>query len=934
MAWQLIYTSSARLLEAGRTGFGTVARHRAISAHLTGKLESISQFARLPGYDPDRVIFSHRVIEAGGRHFHILSSIRSAGSDYTGRTNHIAHHLVISEEEARDLAQRSVTPVDVLRAMEWRSSWDSAARYLEDSDEVDLSQLPPTAFDVWSGVTGLADHARLPWSPQAAKGCCIVLTNHADATLFAGEALLQNPGRSWEISFTTHLEPNDGLSDFRWVFLYPDSIARSQAEQSARPLYDLTTPGLLPEPPAPLQPAATAKPSSTHLKVSSPSFAPPSPPGLDQGSQWGLEKLADSKTTRRVGTGERVTVVLGSGTAAAPKRSRKWAWVAVSLVVVAVAVVAGWQMHSQAELEKQRMDLVKRVEEIWKRARDKKSQDPLVGEVQKADAMRISDLKGWIEELESLVKNIDDSIKTRTDKIKGMLSNDDALEPFRSLPIRVKKWLNAHRNLVQMLNGAEVNWRSLSSAINNEKMAWVDVESIFRTSVNPHQDLVAELQSKAIKLLEDEKWSVQEYGAAEKVVQQLGLADREEIKNTLACWRQLSLLTAGALNPADYEKWQKTADLPAWLKKEVENLAPRKPAEPARQAYAATVPAPQSIPAKNPIQMPTTTVNAAEKPKEAKSETKPVDTYFVLIKPNGEIESPVLPIIKKGITLVVKSLESSDSVIELEVSDPTQDSTISELWARTGRARGAKDSIVFASKKLVRLPSKGVLEKNGAEFDCRKNFIITPTSSQPFNFEIIVLNEKPRRQLLTMDRRGDVVEVGASTYDIQLNVGLDGLNWPAGNSVEYLLRSAESTSDDKSVDINLGSGVKMGNNFNINLRASVDEKSIDAKLRIKKAELNDVKKDIDKDGGLKDKVWDIETNKEKLSQKQKEEKLQFAQNSLQKKESLKSELEHEIAELEKQKNSPPPPPPKPDGQYNLFAKVGDLEFKLCLVDLK
>jgi len=30
MAWQLIYTSAPRLLEAGRSGFGTVARHRAI----------------------------------------------------------------------------------------------------------------------------------------------------------------------------------------------------------------------------------------------------------------------------------------------------------------------------------------------------------------------------------------------------------------------------------------------------------------------------------------------------------------------------------------------------------------------------------------------------------------------------------------------------------------------------------------------------------------------------------------------------------------------------------------------------------------------------------------------------------------------------------------------------------------------------------------
>ena len=52
MAWQLIYTSAPRLLEAGLTGFGTVARHRAIPPLVVKAVERISQFARLPGYDP------------------------------------------------------------------------------------------------------------------------------------------------------------------------------------------------------------------------------------------------------------------------------------------------------------------------------------------------------------------------------------------------------------------------------------------------------------------------------------------------------------------------------------------------------------------------------------------------------------------------------------------------------------------------------------------------------------------------------------------------------------------------------------------------------------------------------------------------------------------------------------------------------------------
>ena len=89
MAWQLIYTSAPRLLEAGRSGFGTVARHRAIHPLLVTTLERDSQFDRAAA--AGRVIFAHRILTAAGARCHVLTCIRDAGADYTGRTNHIAH---------------------------------------------------------------------------------------------------------------------------------------------------------------------------------------------------------------------------------------------------------------------------------------------------------------------------------------------------------------------------------------------------------------------------------------------------------------------------------------------------------------------------------------------------------------------------------------------------------------------------------------------------------------------------------------------------------------------------------------------------------------------------------------------------------------------------------------------------------------------------
>src|SRR5688572_22759818 len=121
MAWQLIYTSAPRLLDPGRTGFGTVARHRAVNGLLVAAVERLSQFARLPGFDPKRVIYAHRIITVGAGQFHVMSCIRDAGSDYTGRTNHLAHHVIAESREVRSLAGSGITPADVLLGIDWRA---------------------------------------------------------------------------------------------------------------------------------------------------------------------------------------------------------------------------------------------------------------------------------------------------------------------------------------------------------------------------------------------------------------------------------------------------------------------------------------------------------------------------------------------------------------------------------------------------------------------------------------------------------------------------------------------------------------------------------------------------------------------------------------------------------------------------------------------
>ncbi|MFC5454907.1 hypothetical protein [Prosthecobacter fluviatilis] len=249
MAWQLIYTSAPRLLEAGRTGFGTVARHRAVSGMLAASVERFSQFARLPGHDPRRIVHTHRILILGSSTYHVLSCLQDAGSDYTGRTNHIAHHLIAEPREIRALASAGLTPADVLLAMPWRSSWSEGPRYLDPSEEINLASFTPSASNAWASVTGNPASAGILWSREALKGCYLITPPGINTLELFRESLLVEPSQAWQTRFTTCLEPNDDVADFRWVALTSASPMRTQVETTSRLVLDLTAPATLPEPP-------------------------------------------------------------------------------------------------------------------------------------------------------------------------------------------------------------------------------------------------------------------------------------------------------------------------------------------------------------------------------------------------------------------------------------------------------------------------------------------------------------------------------------------------------------------------------------------------------------------------------------------------------------------------------------------------------------
>jgi hypothetical protein len=245
MAWQLIYTSAPRLLEAGRTGFGTVARHRALGELLAGAVERLSQFARLPGLGARRVVRSHRIIPVGTSQIHVFSCIRDAGSDYTGRTNHLAHHLIADAREVRMAAEAGITPADILMQMPWRSSWSESPRFFEPLEEVSLMSLRTRMISsAWEKLIGSANFSALPLQTPR---CFIILPGETDALPLIQESLKSMGAESAQVTFTTQLEPTDDLAGFRWVAMNASSPLRQQADGIARAVLNLMQSQSLPK---------------------------------------------------------------------------------------------------------------------------------------------------------------------------------------------------------------------------------------------------------------------------------------------------------------------------------------------------------------------------------------------------------------------------------------------------------------------------------------------------------------------------------------------------------------------------------------------------------------------------------------------------------------------------------------------------------------
>ncbi len=260
MACQLIYTSAPRLLDAGHTGFGTVARSRNLGPALKTALERISTFGRARGTDAPGRIFAYRQITIGASAFHVLTSIADSGSDYTGRTNHTAQHLVLQGQDVDDLRLHTdFTPAGLVLALErqgfWKKEWTGTPSLMEDDAPwKPASPAPDASPSIWADLTGHAGNALHPLERQS-QGLYLLLppsSTPETALRLLDETSFQCPRQGWGLTWTTELDANYQTSDFACICVLQGSPEEKQAETGRRSILRLDRHLA---PPAPKSPA-------------------------------------------------------------------------------------------------------------------------------------------------------------------------------------------------------------------------------------------------------------------------------------------------------------------------------------------------------------------------------------------------------------------------------------------------------------------------------------------------------------------------------------------------------------------------------------------------------------------------------------------------------------------------------------------------------
>lgn len=261
MSFQLIYTSSQRLLDSSESGYGTVARSEKLPRALYQRLSPLNIY-REPrgGHKITGAQFSYQVIDYAGAGWHVLSCVQPAGADYSGRGCYIAHHLILTQEEVNELLKSELrpTPAGLTLALHasgfWVSQWKGAPAYLTGEPSLSFNDLPDaTAQPTWKRITGHKSNAKVLFMEAYSRDCLITIgkeTESLDVLRLFHESDWLTHMRGWGITYTTVADDADSFSSTLRMVTVPESTLVQRAIRTGHAVLpinqEMDLPDLLP----------------------------------------------------------------------------------------------------------------------------------------------------------------------------------------------------------------------------------------------------------------------------------------------------------------------------------------------------------------------------------------------------------------------------------------------------------------------------------------------------------------------------------------------------------------------------------------------------------------------------------------------------------------------------------------------------------------
>jgi len=243
---EIIYTSAEKGLKQGSRGFCTVISTNGMALNLAERLESMSGYRQaFPLHDPkaslNPVCWSHMTTRLAGRSLHVISRVADAGQDYTGRSNKLAHHLVIDNVAslisgpARMLAEPGVVA----------DRWDGTVRHIPPR-ELRSAPMPATIpLVAWKALTGDEGWAgsvaeQLLQSPAPVS---IIFDPGTDTLTLVREVLdLVPAAQRWNVTFTTYFTRLLAGAECQLRFVLNDTPEATSLRNDARArVIDLTS---------------------------------------------------------------------------------------------------------------------------------------------------------------------------------------------------------------------------------------------------------------------------------------------------------------------------------------------------------------------------------------------------------------------------------------------------------------------------------------------------------------------------------------------------------------------------------------------------------------------------------------------------------------------------------------------------------------------